>query len=159
MLLTLIPSNYRHCISRKEKCVYSCTVIYLLLSTTPFLLATDPFLNNLNIRSCKTLRRTLIHIMTSYFTITLIVKNTKLCLQSHQICVVFTIHHYCLRQTLQDVGAISSSCVPMYSLLNVTRNQHTHTSHHIKVVCSINSYALRSLPLNCTHKPQRDASH
>jgi len=94
--------------------------------------------------------------MTSYYTITLIIKNTKLCLQSHQICVVFTIRHYCLRQKLLDVGAISSSCVPMYSPLNVTRNQHRH---HIKVICSINSYVLRSLPLNCTHKPQRDASH
>jgi len=130
--------------------------MYLLLSTTPILLATDSLLNNLNIRSCKTLRRTQIHTMTSYCTITLIVKNTKLCLQSHQICVVFTIRHYCLRYKLLDVGAISSSCVPMYSLLNVTRNQHTH---HIKEVCSTNSYALLSLPLNCTHKPQRDASH
>jgi len=108
------------------------------------------FFLNPNIWYCKTLRRTQIHIMTSYYTITLTVKNTKPCLQSHQICVVFTIHK------LLDAGAISSGWLPVYSLFSVTRNQYTH---HIKVIGSVNSYALRSLPLNRTHKPQRDASH
>lgn len=50
-------------------------------------------------------------------------------------------------------------CANVLSSKRDKKPTHTHTSHHIKVVCSINSYALRSLPLNCTHKPQRDASH
>jgi len=94
----------------------------------PFLFATVSFLNNLNIRSCKTLRRTQIRIMTSYYAITLIVKNTKQCLQSHQIWNSVHDPLSCLRHKLLDVGAISSSCVPVCSLLNGMRNPHTHTS-------------------------------